>query len=114
MFQTKGPSLRFSKLLQDVVVIVAHGDIPRLVALMLGASRLLAMAKDMGSLHLIAICEVFLWLINHFIVLQLQRPFQEHLFPHQVQILTPGGCETIIFGIKALFDLHLDWVASRC
>ncbi len=40
--------------------MVAHGDIPRLVALVLGASKLLAMAKDIGGLRLIAIGEVFL------------------------------------------------------
>jgi hypothetical protein len=27
--------------------------------------------------------------------------------------LTPRGCETIPFGIKALFDLHLDWVMMQ-
>jgi hypothetical protein len=37
----------------------------------LGASRLLAMAKDIGDLRFIIIGEVFLWLISHSIVLQL-------------------------------------------
>jgi hypothetical protein len=43
MFHTKGPIFKVSELFQ--VVVVAHGDIPRLVALVLGVSRLLAMVK---------------------------------------------------------------------
>jgi hypothetical protein len=39
--------------------VVARGYIPRLVALVLGASRLLAMAKDIGGLRPIIIGEVF-------------------------------------------------------
>jgi len=44
-FILKDPSPRFSKLFQPTF-IVACGDIPRLVALVLGANRLLAMAND--------------------------------------------------------------------
>jgi hypothetical protein len=43
-FILKDLSLRFLKLFQVVAAIV-HGDILRLVALVLGASKLLAMAK---------------------------------------------------------------------
>jgi hypothetical protein len=57
-FIPKDPSSRFSELFQ-VVVIVARRDIPRSIALMLGANRLLAMAKDTSGLHLIVVCEVF-------------------------------------------------------
>jgi len=49
---------------------------------MLGVSRLLAMAKDIGSLRPIVVGEVFFRLINCSIVLQLWEPFQEHLSPH--------------------------------
>jgi hypothetical protein len=52
------PSPRFSKLL--TTSIVACGDILRLVALVLGVNRLLAMAKDTGGLRPIAISKVFL------------------------------------------------------
>jgi hypothetical protein len=57
-FIAKDPSSRFLELFQ-VVIVVAHGDIPMSVALVLGASRLLAMAKDINGLHL-TIGEVFL------------------------------------------------------
>ncbi len=59
MFHTKGPILRVSKLFQ-IVAIVTCGDIPRSVALVLGANKLLAMAKDINGLRFIAIGEVFL------------------------------------------------------
>jgi len=58
-FIPKDPSSRFLELFLAIVV-VARGYIPRLVALVLGASRLLAMAKDIGGLRPIIIGEVFL------------------------------------------------------
>jgi hypothetical protein len=58
-FILKDPSLGFSKLFQ-IVAIVTCGDIPRSVALVLGANKLLAMAKDINGLRFIAIGEVFL------------------------------------------------------
>jgi hypothetical protein len=44
-------------------------DIPRLVALMLGANKLLVMANDIGGFRPIVVGEVFLRLINRSIVL---------------------------------------------
>jgi hypothetical protein len=62
------PSSWFSKLFQ-VVVIVIHGDILKSMALMLGSSKLLIMAKDIGGFCFIIVGEVFFQLINHSIVL---------------------------------------------
>jgi hypothetical protein len=45
MFHTQGPILRVFKLFL-VVIVVAHDDIPRLVALVFRANRFLAMEKD--------------------------------------------------------------------
>jgi len=70
-FILEDTSSRFSKLFQ-VVVIIACGNLLRLVALVLGAIRLLAMAKDTNGLHPIAMGEVFFQLISCSIVLQLQ------------------------------------------
>jgi hypothetical protein len=89
-FILEDPSLGFSKSFQ---IVIAHGDILRSMALMLGFSKLLAMVKDIGDLHPIAIGEVFLRFINHSIVFQLWGSFQEHLFPHQFGISTLGGWE---------------------
>jgi len=33
--------------------------------------------------------------------------------PHQFGVLTFGGYETIHFGIRALFDLHINWVVMQ-
>jgi hypothetical protein len=70
-FIPKDPSSKFS----HVVAIVVHMDVFRLVAIMLGANKLLAMAKDISGLCPIAISEVFLQFISHSIVLQLWGPF---------------------------------------
>jgi len=58
-FIPKDPSTRFSKLFQAIVV-VTHGDILRSVALVLWASRLLAMIKDVGGFRLIVVVEMFI------------------------------------------------------
>jgi hypothetical protein len=69
------PSLEFLELFQ-VVNIVARGDIPRSMALLLRVvSKLLAMAKDTSGLRPIAVGRVFLQLISYSIVLQLWGPF---------------------------------------
>jgi len=51
-FIPKNPSLRLLELFQTTAII-AHGDFPKLVALMLGACKLLAMAKDNGGFHIL-------------------------------------------------------------
>jgi len=60
MFHTKGPILKVLELFHVVVVVVIHGDIFRLMALVLGASRLITMVKDIGGLCSIVVSEVFL------------------------------------------------------
>jgi hypothetical protein len=53
-----------------------HKDILRLVVLMLGVSKLLTIAKDIGNFSLTIVSEMFFQLINHSIVLQLQGRFK--------------------------------------
>jgi hypothetical protein len=67
-FIPKDPSSWFSKLFH-VINVVAHGDIPRSMALMLGTNKLLTMTKHIGGLHPIVINEVFLQLISRSIIL---------------------------------------------
>jgi len=69
-FILEDPSSWLLKLFQ-VLITIAHGDIPKLVALVLGAIRLFAMAKDTRSFCPIAICKAFFRLISHSIILQL-------------------------------------------
>jgi hypothetical protein len=56
-FIPKDPSSKFLKLFQIVVI---HRDILRSVALVLGVSRLLVMAKDTNGFHPIIVGKVFL------------------------------------------------------
>jgi len=65
-FIPEDPPLGFFELFQ---AIVAHRDTPRSMALVLGASKLLAMEKNIGGLHPIDISKVFFQLISHLIVL---------------------------------------------
>ncbi len=67
-FILEDPSSGFSKLFQ-VVSIVARGDILRLVALVLGVNRLVALAKDIRFFRSIAIGETFFQFISRSIIL---------------------------------------------
>ncbi len=67
-FIPKDSSSWFSKLFHVGAIVVCE-DIPRLVALVLGANKLLAMAKDIDDLYPIAMGEVSIRLINRSIVL---------------------------------------------
>jgi hypothetical protein len=58
-FIPEDPSSRFSKLFQ-VIVVITCGDILRLVALVLGVSKLLAMIKDIGGFCPIVVGEMFI------------------------------------------------------
>ncbi len=111
-FILKDPSSGFSKLFR-VMAIVVCGDISRLVALVVVVSRLLIMAKDIGGFPLIIMGEVFLQFISRSIALKLQGLFQEHLSPHRLGILTLGNYKAILFSIRTLFDLHLDWAVMQ-
>jgi hypothetical protein len=69
-FIPEDPSSGFSKLFQAATIVV-YGDIFKLMALVLGVSKLLVMAKDTNGLCHIVVGEVFFRLISHSIVLQL-------------------------------------------
>jgi hypothetical protein len=70
------------------------------MALVLEASKLLAMAKDTRGLRFIVVGKVFFLFISCSIVLQLQGSLQKHLSPHQFGVSTLGGCETIFLATK--------------
>jgi hypothetical protein len=58
------------------IVVVTRGDIPRSMALMLGANKLLLIAKDTNGLCFIVVSKVFFLFINRSIILQLWGPFR--------------------------------------
>jgi hypothetical protein len=57
-FILEDPYSRFSKLFQDAIIVVC-GDIPRLVAIVLGVNKLLAMSKDVGGFRLIVVSSTY-------------------------------------------------------
>jgi hypothetical protein len=77
----RGPIFSGFLELFQVVAVGARGDILRSVALMMGASRLLVIAKDIGGIRPIAVGKVFFRLISCSIILQLEGPFYKHLSP---------------------------------
>ncbi len=87
----------FLELVQSIVA-VACGDIPRSVALVPWASRLLAMAKDIRGLCPIGIRKVF------FDLVLAPNPTTSGAIlkapiPHQFEVSNFGGCEAAFFVI---------------
>jgi hypothetical protein len=80
MLHTRGPIFRVFGIILGAVIIV-HGDIFRLVALVLGANRLLAMAKDISGLHPIVIGEVFFRYKNTYAPISLEYRALEVMKP---------------------------------
>ncbi len=107
-FIPQDPSLGFLELFQAVLVVV-HGDIPRLMALVLGANKLLAMIKNIGGFHPIVIGKVFLQFISQSIVLQLRGSFQEHPSPHQ-NIL---GIFLFRFALLMFFHIFVNFISTH-
>jgi hypothetical protein len=129
MFHTKGLILKVFEIILGCYYCCSWGC-PQVDGPNVGANKLLAMAKNINGLYPITIGKMFFRLINYStnglypitiskmffrliicsIVLQLQRPFQEHLSPHQFGILTVGSYKAILFAIQTLLNIHLDWV----
>jgi hypothetical protein len=47
--------------------------------------------------------------ISCVLCLQFCEAFATHFSPHQFGVVTKGGCEAIIHGIKCTLDLHPNW-----
>jgi hypothetical protein len=108
-FISKDPSLGFSELFQ--IVVVVHGDIMKLVTLMLGASRLLAMAKDTSGLRPNVLSKIFFDLL----IIPLSFNFEGHF----KNTYPPTSLEhqplevAIVFGIQTLLNLHPNWATMQ-
>ncbi|KAL2612792.1 hypothetical protein R1flu_024484 [Riccia fluitans] len=83
------------------------------MAYLLGASRLLALAKPSGGVRPIAVGEVLYRLVARTLGFQFREALADHFSPLQFGVATRGGCETIIHGLRATLDLHPDWVVLQ-
>ncbi len=108
----KDPSSRFLELFQVAIAIV-HGDIHRLVALVLGVNKLLTMAKDTSGLRFITMGKVFFSPYQSFHCPITSRVILGAPIPHQFRVSTPKGCEAIFFGIRTLLNLHFNWAMMQ-
>ena len=88
---------------------MARGEVPPRAQAALSSCRLLALAKTVpdgpDGVRPIAIAEVLQRLVSRSIALQMRDAFQQFFSPLQFAVSTPGGCESIIAGIRALLDV---------
>jgi len=47
---------------------------------------------------------------SYFVLPTFKTQFWFNIYPSSIQISTLGGCETILCGIRAFSNLHLNWV----
>ncbi len=63
------------------------GSIPRSITQILGATRLLTLAKPLGGVQLIIIDEMLYWLMNRALWFQFCDVSSLHLLPHQFGVV---------------------------
>jgi hypothetical protein len=87
---------------------MACGEVPPRAQAALSSCRLLALAKAVpdgpDGVRPIAIAEVLQRLVSRSIAMQMRDAFQQFFSPLQFAVSTPGGCESIIAGIRALLN----------
>jgi len=89
---------------------IACGHVPPLISCLFVASWLLALEKQTKGVWPIVIRKVIYRLIAYTLTIQFKDTFVEHFNPHQFGVATLSKCETMVDGIKAMLNLHLEWV----
>jgi hypothetical protein len=79
----------------------------------LGAIRLLVLAKSSGGIKLIAVAEVLCQLVNKVLCFQLWDVFSFHLSFHQFGVVIKGRCEVVVHIIRVVLNVHPDWVVLQ-
>jgi hypothetical protein len=64
--------------------------------------------KQTKGIWPIAIGEVIYQLVTHTLAIRFKDTFVEHFNPHQFGVATLNRCETMVHGIRAMLDLHLE------
>ncbi|KAL2649469.1 hypothetical protein R1flu_017597 [Riccia fluitans] len=100
-------------LLFDLCTHIAQGRVSPSTAYLLGASRLLALEKPSGGVRPIVMGEVLYRLVARTLGFQFWEALADHFSPLQFGVAMREGCETIIHGLRAILDLHPDWVALQ-
>ncbi|KAL2651228.1 hypothetical protein R1flu_019356 [Riccia fluitans] len=97
-------------LLFDLCTHIAQGRLSAPTAYPPGASRLLSLEKPSRGVQPIAEGEVLYRLVARSLGFQFWEALADHFSPLQFGMAARGGCETIIHGLRAILDLHPDWV----
>ncbi len=74
------------------------------------ASQLLVLEKQAKGVQPISIGKVIYWLIACILAIQFKDTFAKHFSPYKFGMATLGECETMLDGVKAMLDLHPEWV----
>jgi hypothetical protein len=95
---------------------IAHSHIPSWITHVFGMAHLLALTKPFNGIHSITVAKVVYQLTSRALCFQFHVAFVTHFFSHLFKVITMGGCEIIIHGIKCILNLHpqLGYFLSRC
>jgi hypothetical protein len=89
------------------------GHFPRPITHILGAIKLLSLAKLSSGIKLIVVVEAFYQLVSITLCFQLQDAFSFHLSFHQFCVVIKDGHEVMVHGNRATLDVHLRWVVLQ-
>ena len=70
-------------------------------------------APSNRDVHPIGIGECLRRAIHHSLIADRKDVLAQHFLPQQVAIGVPSGISLLIFGVRALLDLHPDWVVIK-
>ncbi len=89
---------------------ITQGHVPLLILCLFSAFWLLVLKKQYGSICPIVIDEVTYPLIACTLVIYFIDIFTEHFSLHQFGVTICGGCDTMVYGVWVMLDLHPYWM----
>ena len=95
--------------LHSACTSIAQGSIPREIAVLLSASRLISLPKSNGDVRPIAVGEVLRRLTARAMCLEVKSELATFFAPIQHGVATEGGSELMIHQVQLLLESHPEW-----
>ena len=91
----------------EVCSLIAQGGTPPPLVGLLASSRLIAISKETGGgVRPIAMGECLYRVVARALSIELRSELQAFFEPDQFAVATPGGCEALVWGVRAFTDAH--------
>jgi phosphopantetheine adenylyltransferase len=89
---------------------ITHGHVLPSISSLFVTLQLLVLEKQARGVKLITIGKVIYRLVTRTFAIQFKNTFVKHFNPHQFGVATSNRCEIVVHGVRAMLDIHLEWV----